>query len=53
MSIQINLTLKEIYAVLCPKCQKKVLELAASEGAKAAVRESLKESLSSSQDEQT
>ncbi len=45
MAIQINLTLKQIYSVLCPKCQKKVLDLASAEGAKEAVRESLKKQL--------
>lgn len=43
--VEINLTLKEIYKVLCPKCQKKLLDMAASEGAKAAVRDSLLEDL--------
>ena len=43
--VQIDLTLKEIYEVLCPKCRKKVLDLAVDKGAKAAVRESIEESL--------
>lgn len=45
MSIQINLSLKQIYEVLCPKCQKRVLDLASEEGAKEAVRDSLKRQL--------
>ncbi len=43
--VQIDLSLKEIYQCLCPKCQKKVLDLAAERGAKAAVRESIEKSL--------
>lgn len=45
MAIQINLTLKQIYDVLCPECKKKVLDLASAEGAKEAVRGSLKKQL--------
>ena len=41
--VEINLELKDIYKALCPKCQKKVIDLAASEGARAAVRDSLLE----------
>lgn len=44
-AVQINLTLKQIYEVLCPKCKQKLLDLAASEGAKQAVKESLKKEL--------
>lgn len=44
--VEINLSLKQIYEVACPDCKKKILDLAADEGARAAVREGLVKSLS-------
>ena len=41
MSVNINLTLKQIYEQLCDRCKKQILDLVAEEGAKAAVREDL------------
>lgn len=41
MTVQINLTLKQIYSELCEKCKKRILDLVSEEGAKAAVREDL------------
>ena len=41
MTVQINLTLKQIYSELCDKCKKRILDLVSEEGARAAVREDL------------
>ncbi len=41
MTVNINLTLKQIYEQLCEKCKKRILDLVSEEGARAAVREDL------------
>ena len=41
MTVQINLTLKQIYEQLCDKCKKRILDMVSDEGARAAVREDL------------
>lgn len=38
---QVNLSLKEIYSKLCPKCQKKVIELVKDKVAEQAVKDAL------------
>ncbi len=41
MTVQINLTLKQIYEQLCEKCKKRILDLVSEEGARVAVRDDL------------
>ena len=43
MSTQLNLSLKEIYSKLCPKCRKKVVSLVAEKAAEKAVKDALEE----------
>lgn len=43
--IQINLTIQQIYKVLRPECQDKLLNLVASEGVKKSLIDNLKEQL--------
>ena len=41
--MQINLTLEQIYSILCPDCQEKLLTLAAQSGTIDSLRKQLKE----------
>lgn len=43
MQLQVNLTIKQIYAILCPKCREKLLELAAKSANIDFVKQSLKD----------
>lgn len=43
--ININLTLKQLYDAVCPKCREKILELAAQEGSKSFATKEIKASL--------
>lgn len=45
MEIKINLTIKQIYEILCPKCREKLLNLASQEGSKDFASEQIKEML--------
>ena len=45
MSVQINLTIKQIYDVCCPECRQKLIDLAARQGSIQAVKNSLKQQL--------
>jgi hypothetical protein len=53
MEFKINLTLKQIYEVLCPKCRQKLLDVAARQASLGQLRENLKHQLESAASDNT
>ena len=45
MQMKINLTLKQIYEVICPECRQKLLDLAAKQASLGVLKANLKQQL--------